>query len=424
MLLLMASAATSAPAAQATEYSFDLSEIEPSPWEFSGFGEAKFEHLSLNPEGALFPLSYGGEVPRSTLDRGTATLELAARFKHDQLTAYARVSAEAAHDAYLTESRARLLEGGVRISPSEGLSFDIGKQVQRWGKGYAWNPVGFFERPKDPNDPAQSREGFVMASADWVTSLQGPLAAVGFSPLLLPVTSSLNEDYGPTEDVNVGARLYLLVADTDIDLLWAAKGSRPQRFGLDFSRNLGSNLELHGEWARAFDVTRRELATDGTISTRQLDTDSWLVGARYLTERDVTWIAELYRNGNGFDETQLATFYSLVGSAFGPDGSTALRDRVLGLAQAGYARANPGRRYAYLRASAKDPFDWLYVSPALTTIVNLEDDSLQVTPEIVYTGWQNVELRARAVWLHGSRTSEFGAKPADRRFEVTARLYF
>ena len=64
------------------------------------------------------------------------------------------------------------------------------------------------------------------------------------------------------------------------------------------------------------------------------------------------------------------------------------------------------------------------MSPALTTIVNLDDGSLQVTPEVVYTGWQNVELRARAVWLHGSTSSEFGAKPADRRLEVTARLYF
>ena len=34
------------------------------------------------------------------------------------------------------------------------------------------------------------------------------------------------------------------------------------------------------------------------------------------------------------------------------------------LAQSGYGRANPGRHYAYLRISAKDPFDWLYVSPA------------------------------------------------------------
>lgn len=45
----------------------------------------------------------------------------------------------------------------------------------RWGKGYAWNPVGFVERPKDPNDPELAREGYWMASADYIVNFTGPL---------------------------------------------------------------------------------------------------------------------------------------------------------------------------------------------------------------------------------------------------------
>lgn len=312
----------------------------------------------------------------------------------------------------------------MRASPAEGLSFDLGKQVQRWGKGYAWNPVAFFERPKDPNDPALSREGFVMASADWVRSLPGMVAAVGFTPVLLPVATDLNGDYGASRHSNLGAKLYLLVADTDIDLLWAADGSRPQRLGFDFSRNFGTQLEVHGEWARAMDATRREIGAGGSLTTRRADTDSWLLGARYLTENEVTWIAELYRNGSGYDEAQLASFYALLDGAFGPGGTPALQSQALSLAQSGYARNNPGRRYAYLRVSAKDPFDWLYFTPALTAIAKLDDGSFQVTPELLYAGRQNVELRARAIVLKGGSGTEFGEKAAARRIELTLRLYF
>src|SRR5690606_18073792 len=103
----------------------------------------------------------------------------------------------------------------------------------------------------------------------------------------------------------------------------------------------------------------------------------------------------------GYDDTQLGSFHALLDDAFGPAGSAVQRAQAMSLAQSGFGRTTPGRRYAYLRVAAKDPFDWLYVTPALTTIVNLDDDSFQLTPEILYTGWQNVELRARFVVLKG-----------------------
>lgn len=410
--------------AQAADYSFDLAEIEPGPYELNGFVEAKAEHFRLRPDAALYPLTFPGEPPRSTLDRATAAVELAGKVRRDVFTAYARASGSAAHDAFDSTSTGTLLEGGLRISPSEGLSFDLGKQVQRWGKGYAWNPAAFFERPKDPNDPSLSREGFVMASADWVKSRSGPVAAIGFAPMLLPVSSDVNSDYGTTGEINVGARLYLLVADTDLDLMWAAEGSRPQRIGFDFSRNLGANLELHGEWARSIAATRPVLDAGGVIRTEKENLDSWLIGARYITEREVTWIAELYRNGAGYDDAQLGRFYQLLDDAFAAGGSAPVQAQALSLARSGYGRANPGRHYAYLRISAKDPFDWLYMTPALTAIANLDDRSWQITPEVMYAGWQNVELRARAVLLHGDRLSEFGEKAAGRRLELWLRMYF
>ena len=411
--------------ALAADYSFDLSEIEAQPYEFSGFAEGKLEHFALRPDAALYPPAYGASGRRSDLMRGTAPGELSGKAKQGALTAYGRLSVSASSDALGTDTTGTVMEAGARVSPSEGLTFDLGKQVQRWGKGYAWNPVAFFERPKDPNDPSASREGFVMVRADGVRSLKGPtMTAIGFEPVLLPVSSSLNTDYGSSSDANPGARLYLLVADTDVDLLWAAKGSKPERVGLDFSRNLGSQWEVHGEWAWAFNATRRWLGASGQVNTAQTDVNSWLLGARYITASEVTWIGELYRNGAGYSEAQLSDYYRLLQGAYAPGASSALRNLASSLAQAGYGRANPGRDYAYLRVSAKDAFGWLYLNPALTTIVNLQDRSWQLTPELSYTGWNNMELRGRIIWLQGQALTEFGEKATRQRIELSLKLYF
>ena len=80
--------------------------------------------------------------------------------------------------------------------------------------------------------------------------------------------------------------------------------------------------------------------------------------------------------------------------------------------------------YLYLRLSQKEPFDILYFTPALTTMVNLNDHSYSITPELLYTGVTNLELRLRAGFSRGSQDSEFGEKPNDYRIEFRMGYYF
>jgi hypothetical protein len=82
------------------------------------------------------------------------------------------------------------------------------------------------------------------------------------------------------------------------------------------------------------------------------------------------------------------------------------------------------RNYLYLRASQKEPFDILYFTPSLTTIVNLDDGSYSLIGELLYTGFGDFELRLRAAANRGDRLTEFGEKPVDERVELRARWYF
>jgi hypothetical protein len=85
---------------------------------------------------------------------------------------------------------------------------------------------------------------------------------------------------------------------------------------------------------------------------------------------------------------------------------------------------NPGQDYLYLRAQQKDAFGIVYFQPGIFATMNLQDHSYQITPEIMYNGITNLELRARLFLLQGGPETDFGEKANSRKFEIYARFYF
>lgn len=414
------------PLVGAEEFSFDASEFEKKTFELSGYLEQKEEWLKLRSDSPAFQLAYPGESERSGLLRSTTTLELSGKVNLGNFVLDARAQGSQADDALVSTTRdLAVMEGGLRWSASPGLTLDLGKRVQRWGKGYAWSPVAMVERPKDANDPAASREGFVMASGEWIKSFSdGPVSALSITGLIVPTDGSMNSDFGQSSDLNPAAKLYLLAWDTDIDLMWRGKGARPESLGVDFSRNLSTALEVHGEWARTLEATRHTVSAAGITSSQRFNFDSWLLGVRYLTQGEVTWIAEYYRNGAGYSAQELDAYYQFLALAMAPGAPTALDSKARAVAQSGYSRPNPGRDYLYVKASVSEPFNWVYGAASLTTMVNLDDHSFQVTPELSYTGFTNWELRARLILMAGQTHTEFDEKVASQRLEIYARYYF
>lgn len=411
--------------AGAEEFTFDASEFDKKTFEFSGYVEQKEEGLKLRPGTPAYELAYPGKDSRGTLLRNTSTVEASAKLNLERMVADLRVQAGYASDPLVrTTNNPAVMEGGMRWSASPGLSVDVGKRVQRWGKGYAWTTVGFVERTKDSSDPSASREGYEMASVDWTKSLSGAISTIGFTGLVVPTNDSMNADFGPTKNLNPAARLYLLAMDTDIDLMWRGKGARPQSYGLDFSRNITTALEMHGEWARTLEAPHNTVSATGVTSSETKDATSWLLGLRYLTEGEVTWVGEYYRNGSGYSAGELDDYYHFLDTALASGAPAPLAAKARAVAQSGYGRPNPGRDYLYVKASASEPLGWLYGAASVAAMSNLNDGSWQITPEISYTGFTNVELRARLVVFGGPANSEFSEKAMSRRLELTARLFF
>lgn len=424
-LVLLLSAATHAPAAE--EYSFDAAEFDKKPFELGGYVQFKQEDFALNRGGAFYKLANYNRPQRDSLDRSTATLELTGKLRQGIGTFDFRTHSDVQRDQSAHDRSDVLYEGAYSIRPDPGVTVEAGKRTLRWGKGYAWNPIGFVERPKDPNDPELSREGLVMASGDFIFNREGPLQTVAFTPVLLPVGRDVNSDFGASGHLNPTAKLYLLYRDTDIDFAWQGKGSRPGRFGMDFSRNLGSNFEIHGEWARIEQFARPVTDSAGRITTQTGNVTSYLLGLRYLTEHDTTYIAEYYRNATGYSEQEARQYYQLVDTAFAQlqqTGASALLPKALALSQASYGRPNSGKEYLYLRAQQKDALGVVYFQPSITAILNWQDRSYQLTPELLYTGVKNLDLRLRLFLLQGTGLTEFGEKQNSRKLEFYARYYF
>jgi hypothetical protein len=410
-----------------SEFGFDVAEFEKSPYSLGGTLELNGADVTLNPDGALYRLNFLGQEQRDSLHPYGAKLQLEGGYERGWLAFSFRVQASGTRDELGSTSETVVQEAYLAAQPAPSATVELGKRVTKWGKGYAWNPVAFVDRPKDPSDPELAQEGFVLARAEVIQSFETALRNVSFTLVLLPVNEDVNTDFGAEPATNVAGKLTLLLWDTDIDLLALSGGTRRSRYGVDFSRNLGSNVEVHGEWARTSEVQRPVLQPGGGVQLQSEAANTWLLGLRYLTDFELTTIAEYYVNGAGYTHEELATYFRFVDQAwtqFESGGSRLPLEQAASLLRGAYGQPNPGRRYGYLRLSQKDPFDWLYVAPAATAIVNLDDDSRTLIAELGYAGITNIELRGRVLWLQGDPLTEFAEKPNARRAELRLQWHF
>ncbi|MBM9529073.1 hypothetical protein JWG42_02760 [Desulfoprunum benzoelyticum] len=426
VLGLLLGLVAAAPVHGADDFTFELHELTKKTHEIGGFVEIDGEHMEIREDGAASLLNFRDD-PVSTLDRMTVGLQLHGSSTWQSASINWLGKGIAAQDDLGWSDSLDLYEGYATLRPSAEINAAIGKKSYKWGKGYAWNPVGFINRTKDPNNPEEALEGYVAAEAEWIKSRPGDLQNIALTAAIVPVWNDVNEDFGNEDHLNLAAKLYLLYLDTDIDILAFTGDSRTTRFGVDLSRNISSNFEIHGEVAWFADMPRTILRSDGGLRRETGDRTSLLAGIRYLTSFDLTTIIEYYHNGIGYSEAEMERFFHLVDEArdlYLTSGAASLYDLAGQMSTQGYGRPYAGRDYLYARLSLKEPFDILYFTPALTTIINLHDRSFSITPEMAYTGFTNWELLLRLALLNGPDSSDYGEKQNSGRLELRVRYFF
>ena len=403
------------------EFRFDIGQYEKKPYEFGGYLQASGEHQVLDRDAALYALNFPDQQPGST-QRYRAVAELGGMYRWERVSAHGLFHGEVVDDYAGTGHSGSVYEAYLAAQPAESWRLEAGKRSLRWGKGYAFSPVAFLERPRDPTDPELAREGFVMGVGSYVKSFAGDLQTLTVTTVILPASDEINEDFGAADDdVNLAGRVSLLYRDTDIDLLFRAGDSRPDALGVDFARNLATNLVIHGELAWFDDRRHRVLDESGQLVSRETDAFDLLFGLRYLTATETTWILEYYRNGAGYSADEMERFYALAREAAD---DPILAELARSVRAAGYAVPQPMRDYLYIKVSQKEPFGALYWSAGGTAIVNLDDGSASIIPEVVHTGIKDWELRGRLALTTGGTNTDFGERQNDWRLELRARWFF
>lgn len=413
----------------AKEYDFTIPEAEKKPYEFGGRLESRYIYHRLDDHSARYRLNYYRDDPGADTHEWQALVELSGSYRRGILQANV-LTHHAFVDTYEEDEWINdIYEGYVSLTPTPRLTLDAGKKRILWGTGYAWNPAGFLNRPKDPDDPALNLEGRTLLGVDLIKSFTtGRLSNIGFTLLVLPVIDDwTNTEMGDDGDLSTALKIYLLWYDTDLDFIYFDGPDQPRSFGFDFAKNLAENFEVHGELAYRQDAPHVVLDAAGRTRKTQEDQLSYLVGVRYLNALDTTFIAEYYHNGAGYDQNELEDFFAYQETAYNQwqtTGDASVMERATQITRPYYQQRNFGQDYFYLKISQKEPFDILYFNPWAAVVVSLQDFSFTLQPGMTWTPVTNLELNFRVGIPLGPANSEFGEKPDAFRPEFWTRYYF
>lgn len=359
----------------ASEYDFDmgsLEEMEPKSYEYKGYLRVEDRPQRLNKEAPIY-IQSGDDREYQNYLHLEALLEFS--YFYEDLTL--KTSLMGTYD-YIKDKNAEddypVNELYIENRFTHNHSALLGKQSLKWGKGYFFNPVAFFDRPRDPTQPTLAREGFHIAKYSYNKSFQSNLKNISFDLLYLNANDNINKEYrlltNQEDSNNIGARLYLLYFDTDIDIIYDYSDKAKDKIGIDFSTNLQTNFEIHAEYAKEL---------DGYFS--------YLLGLRYLSESDLTLISEYLYRSNGLSKNEIQALPITL--------PFAAKDYLINL------------------LAQKEPLDVLYLSLYYKNICNLQDYSQQNKLGFTYSFKDDIELDLSYNINSGSQDSEFGKKSVE-----------
>ncbi len=362
----------------ADDYSFDMESIETKSFEYSGYLRSEYKYQNLNQDSPLYTL-----LNRSDSSQNTSLNEALFRFTHykDDFKLIGALSARYNNINGDDENIFTAYQLYANNKLSINHSVDVGKKTLKWGKGYFFNPAAFLDRPKDPTQPENAYEGYVMANYAYNKSFEGDLKNLKLDLIYMPTTSGINDDFYDGRSTNLAMKLYLLYLDTDIEFIYLYGDTQKEKVGLTFSKNLATYFEVHGEYAK-------EIA--GYYS--------YLLGLKYVTQSDITITSEYYYNSDGLTEEEIASTIKMEPFS--------------------------AKSYVVNKFSKKEPFGIVYSSVYVKDMFNLEDNSHLDTLGFIYTFKNNLEIDFSYNLNSGDQESEFGKKMVSNFAWLKATWYF
>jgi len=342
--------------------------IHAETFKFFGSAGTEWQLTPANAASALNPRNIAGLPYRSGSADAVTFLDAAPESRAWKFHLKLRGDAEEGGN-----QRADVGEAFVQLNPKPWLDVTIGRVIEKWGTGYAWNPTAFVSPKKNPADPSDRRSANI-----GVDMIRTDLFIRGTNVSLYAL-----------DDGAVAGRVYRLVAGTDVSLHFRRDGDGTRQ-GISAARVFGDALELHGE------IARRHA----------------LIGGQYTFRNSINAVAELYHGGDGLDENAFRAFRSAADFAHD--------EKSFRAANAAYSPLHMARNYGFVRVDV--PHDKLDVE--LIAIANLRDGSLLARATLSLRVRANVSIYAIDTEFAGARGSELSYMQVRRVTTAGARVYF
>ena len=406
---------------------FKIEEKEKKPYSINADIEAKETIKFFNQNSLLFIQKYLDKKSEDMDWQTDLDLTVEGRYQQDSIKIYGRFNGLFYYnDDENLEFERGIEEAYISFLPCFSLSVVAGKKVHKWGKGYAFSPSAFFSRPKDLDDPDASLEGYYSVSADYIKSMEGPLQTIAITPVFMPVSRDLNYEIGPKDELIWGGKFYFFAFDTDLDFMFLISDNMNNRFGIDFSKNLTPSFEIHGDLALVKDYHQYIIDEYGNTYEQEYTAFNFLLGLRYLSNQDTTYILEYYRNGQGYSGREYDNYLTFIEKGYDQYLATSSKTSILkSKTYAAYYNQQAAMKdYLYLKISQKDPFDILYFVPAITFVYNINDQSASIIPQVTYSPLTNCSLDLKTGFLLGKSKTEYGEKINKAKIDLSITYYF
>ena len=407
----------------AQNYSFDFEEFEKKPYEYVGNLQIQSDFSQLNNSSNLYKLSFLNKEDKDYWDSYFSSLQLKGSYEISKFKFSADIKDKITYNTNNEfENNFSIYESFLNTSLSTNFDFQIGKKSVKWGKGYIWNPVSFAGRQKDVNDVDTGLEGFWMLKLNFVKSFSGILQNFSFSPVIIPITKEINDDFSDDENISFILNNYFLIADTDFDSYIFFEDTKFIKFGLDFARNILANWEIHAEYVFKKNIIQNSLNPDFSIEEETTDAHDYLFGTRILFNTNTTIILEYLHNDSGLNEEQMENFYDAINSAISND--LTLLPTIKSYQSEDLTGQFLMKDYIYAKFSHPEPFDILYFTPSAFVLYNLMDNGKMIGGEFNYSRFNNINIKFKYNLLFGDSKSEFGGKISSKKLSLQIDYVF
>ncbi|MBN1596271.1 hypothetical protein JW933_10125 [candidate division FCPU426 bacterium] len=420
-MVLLGVLAVGAAAQAAEDYSFEVPAVasEKETFELGGNLDAAYTVFKSRKGSPLYALQYDGLELSGDLSSYRMELYLNGDYQTKDAGLRIRTYTEYYSDI-LTAISLYELYGSLNLSENSFLI--LGKKMYNWGKGYAFNPVGYVNPKKEPEDPELSQAGLLSMNYEYSKSFSWDyLKNMSLTIIAVSPEPGINDRLFELRHADWAGKLYLLLWDTDIDFMGYYSNTQPGKIGLDFSKNIYANLEIHGEYGRFKGQSKYSISDDG-LQTGKHDGATYLLGFRWLNEWNLTVVAEYYHNSAGLTRKEFQNYAGFLRNAADLGNTSAAT--ALNVNRNYFSGNTLLCDYFYLKLSWPEPFHWIYFTPAFQIVYNIEDKSASISIPVSYKPMTNVGFLFWPTFLTGGEDTEFGSKPYEMKLEMCAGYYF